>query len=110
MAVEIRKLVQPDHRHHLKFSCPLILIQKLTITHQVTEQINLIHVLLSYELIFQGSEHMILPLMAMVGELTRRQQELVKIIQAKDKEIDDYKSQGAKVSRSKCCLFRVFLK
>lgn len=48
----------------------------------------------------QGSEHLILPLMAMVGELTRRQQELVKIIQSKDKEIDDYKSQGAKCSRS----------
>jgi hypothetical protein len=38
--------------------------------------------------------------MAMVGELTRRQQELFKIIQAKDKQIDDYKSQGAKCSRS----------
>lgn len=46
-----------------------------------------------------GTEHLILPLMAMVGELTRRQQELVKIIQAKDKQIDDYKSQGAKCSR-----------
>ena len=39
--------------------------------------------------------------MAMVGELTRRQDELVKVIQSKDKEIDDYKSQGAKASRSK---------
>jgi hypothetical protein len=40
------------------------------------------------------------PLMAMVGELIRRQQELVKVIATKDKEIDDYRSQGAKVSRS----------
>ena len=39
--------------------------------------------------------------MAMVGELTRRQRELDKIMKSKDKEIDDYKSQGAKVSRSK---------
>ena len=37
----------------------------------------------------------------MVGELTRRQQELIKIIQNKDKEIEDYKSQGVKTSRSK---------
>lgn len=39
--------------------------------------------------------------MAMVGELTRRQKELFKIMQSKDKEIDDYKSQGVKASRSK---------
>ena len=51
----------------------------------------------------QGTDHLILPLMAMVGELTRRQQELIKIIQTKDKQIDDYKSQGAKCSRSKYC-------
>lgn len=46
-----------------------------------------------------ASEHLTLPLMAMVGELTRRQEELVKVIQNKDKEIDDYKSQGTKASR-----------
>ena len=40
----------------------------------------------------------------MVGELTRRQKELIKIIQTKDKEIDDYKSQGVKASRSKFML------
>ena len=39
--------------------------------------------------------------MAMVVELTRRQEELVKLIQNKEKEIDDYKSQGVKTSRSK---------
>ena len=48
----------------------------------------------------QASKHLIVPLLAMVGELTRRQNELTKIIQNKDKEIDDYKSQGVKASRS----------
>ncbi|KAL5010795.1 hypothetical protein ScPMuIL_013100 [Solemya velum] len=45
------------------------------------------------------SEHLIVPLMAMVGELMRRQAELITIIQSKDKEIDDYKSQGVRTSR-----------
>lgn len=36
----------------------------------------------------------------MVGELTRRQRELIKILQNKDKEIEDYKSQGGKTTRS----------
>ena len=49
----------------------------------------------------QASKHLIVPLLAMVGELTRRQNELIKVIQNKDKEIDDYKSQGVKTSRSK---------
>ncbi len=34
-------------------------------------------------------------------ELTHRGEELVKQISAKDKEIQDYKEQGAVVSRSK---------
>ncbi|KAK3105749.1 hypothetical protein FSP39_004773 [Pinctada imbricata] len=46
-----------------------------------------------------ASENLIIPLLAMVGELSRRQRELVKIIAAKDKEIDDYKSQGVRTSR-----------
>ncbi|CAC5404295.1 NHEJ1 [Mytilus coruscus] len=46
-----------------------------------------------------ASENLIVPLMAMVGELTRRQRELIKILQSKDKEIDDYKSQGGKTTR-----------
>ncbi|CAL1528364.1 unnamed protein product [Lymnaea stagnalis] len=46
-----------------------------------------------------GRDHLTIPLMAMVGELFRQQQELFKILVAKDKQIDDYKSQGAKVSR-----------
>ncbi|XP_061188608.1 non-homologous end-joining factor 1-like [Saccostrea echinata] len=45
------------------------------------------------------SENFNVPLLAMVAELTRRNKELIKIIEAKDKEIDDYKSQGAKTSR-----------
>ncbi|XP_060077225.1 non-homologous end-joining factor 1-like [Ylistrum balloti] len=45
------------------------------------------------------SENLIIPLMGMVCELTRRQKELVKVVQNKDKEIDDYKSQGVKTSR-----------
>ena len=53
-----------------------------------------------YPLPLQASENLIVPLLAMVGELNRRQRELVKIISAKDKEIDDYKSQGVKTSRS----------
>ncbi len=40
------------------------------------------------------------PLLAMIGELQRRQQELVKELKKKDKEIDDYKVQGVRVSRS----------
>jgi hypothetical protein len=37
----------------------------------------------------------------MIGELQRRQLELFKLLKAKDKEIDDYKAHGGKVSRSK---------
>lgn len=44
-------------------------------------------------------EHMTHPLMGMVSELMRRQSELVHLLQRKDKEIDDYKAQGAKVTR-----------
>ena len=35
----------------------------------------------------------------MVGELTRRQNELVRLLEAKDREIQDYKDNGATVSR-----------
>ena len=51
--------------------------------------------------ILQISDHLTCPLLAMVGELQRRQQELVKLLKLKDKEIDDYKIQGGKVTRSK---------
>ncbi|XP_064622668.1 non-homologous end-joining factor 1-like [Lineus longissimus] len=44
-------------------------------------------------------EQMTVPLLTMVGELHRRQLELFKLLKAKDKEIDDYKGHGAKVSR-----------
>ena len=49
----------------------------------------------------QISEQLTVPLLAMVGELSRRQNELYNLLYAKDKQIDDYKNQGAKVSRSK---------
>ncbi|XP_064618075.1 non-homologous end-joining factor 1-like [Liolophura sinensis] len=45
------------------------------------------------------SEHLTFPLLAMVGEMFRRQEELIKVIFSKDKEIADYKSQGVKTSR-----------
>ncbi|CAH1775593.1 unnamed protein product [Owenia fusiformis] len=45
------------------------------------------------------SSQLTMPLVAMVGELTRRQQELTSLLKNKDKEIDDYKSQGVKTSR-----------
>lgn len=35
----------------------------------------------------------------------RRQEELIKVISSKDKEIADYKSQGVKTSRSKYIFF-----
>ena len=48
----------------------------------------------------QARDHLTVPLLAMVSELFRRQKELTTIIVAKDKEIDDYKSQGVRTSRS----------
>lgn len=45
-------------------------------------------------------EHILLPLMFNCSEYQLREHELVRIIQAKDKELDDLKSQGAKLSRS----------
>ncbi|XP_062519794.1 non-homologous end-joining factor 1-like [Corticium candelabrum] len=46
---------------------------------------------LQYQLLF--------PLLAMVGELGRRQSELKRLLEAKDCEIQDYKTSGARVSR-----------
>ena len=48
----------------------------------------------------QARDHLTVPLLAMVSELLRQQKELMTIIVAKDKEIDDYKSQGVRTSRS----------
>ncbi|XP_065839293.1 non-homologous end-joining factor 1-like [Oscarella lobularis] len=45
-----------------------------------------------------GSQ-MVIPLVVMVGELLRRQDELQKIISKKDREINDYKMSGSQVSR-----------
>ncbi|XP_064397953.1 non-homologous end-joining factor 1-like [Halichondria panicea] len=42
---------------------------------------------------------LVAPLLRMVGELTHRGEELAQILTLKDKEIQDYKEQGARVSR-----------
>lgn len=44
-------------------------------------------------------DHLTVPLLAMVSELFRRQQELGALLAAKDKEIEDYRSQGVRTSR-----------
>lgn len=49
----------------------------------------------------QVSGHLIQPLVTMVKELHRQQDELFKLLANKDKEIGDLKSQGVRVSRSK---------
>lgn len=55
-----------------------------------------------FKLMDSGSirEHVLLPLMFNCAEYQLRENELIKIIQAKDKELDDFKSQGVKLSRS----------
>lgn len=42
-------------------------------------------------LLLQVAEHLTLPLLAMVQELSRHQEEMAKLLRRKDKEIDDYK-------------------
>lgn len=45
-------------------------------------------------------QHQLLfPLLAMVGELSRRETNLKKLLEAKDREIEDYKASGAQISR-----------
>ncbi|XP_013395283.1 non-homologous end-joining factor 1 isoform X2 [Lingula anatina] len=44
-------------------------------------------------------DHMTKSLLTMVTELMRRQEELVQVIKSKDKEIEDYKTQGVRTSR-----------
>ncbi|KAH9505430.1 hypothetical protein Btru_057265 [Bulinus truncatus] len=46
-----------------------------------------------------GRDHLTVPLLVMVAELQRQQNELYKILEAKDKEINDYKCHGGKTSR-----------
>jgi len=45
------------------------------------------------------AEQLTKPLIVMVAELSRRQQELINIIQNKDAQIDDYKAEGVRLSR-----------
>ncbi|XP_074652956.1 non-homologous end-joining factor 1-like [Tubulanus polymorphus] len=51
--------------------------------------------------------HMTIPLLSMVSELTRRQNELYKLLTDKDREINDYRLQGVKPTRKnvKTCEF-----
>ena len=59
-------------------------------------------------IILQITDHLTCPLLGMIGELQRRQQELVRLLKLKDKEIDDYKIQGGKVTRSKFMISSCF--
>ncbi|XP_033098033.1 non-homologous end-joining factor 1-like isoform X2 [Anneissia japonica] len=47
----------------------------------------------------QVCSHLITPLMTMVGEMSRRESDLMKLLSKKDAEIEDYKAAGGKVSR-----------
>lgn len=53
-------------------------------------------------------EHVILPLIFSCAEYQLRELELIRLIQAKDKELDDYKSQGVKLSRSNIKKHHIF--
>ena len=46
-------------------------------------------------------DQVLLPLMFSSHEYQTRENELIKIINCKDKELEDYKLQGAKLTRSK---------
>lgn len=46
-------------------------------------------------------DHVVFPLIFNSTEYQLREQELLKVIRAKDKEIEDYKAQGVKLSRRK---------
>lgn len=45
-------------------------------------------------------QHFVIPLLFNCAEYQQRELELIKIIQSKDKELDDYKSQGIELTRS----------
>ena len=47
-----------------------------------------------------AKEQLIIPLLFNVTEYQLRENELIRVVQNKDKEIEDYKAQGAKLSRS----------
>ncbi len=44
-------------------------------------------------------DYFIVPLLYSISEYQTREIELIKIIQSKDKELDDFKSQGVKLTR-----------
>lgn len=47
------------------------------------------------------SSHLLMPLIGMCTELKRRHRELIQVIKHKDEEIEDYKMNGAKVTRKR---------
>ena len=51
-------------------------------------------------------DYLVFPLLSMVGELQRRQEELFKILKKKDYEIQEYKNAGAVLPRSKSLNYR----
>jgi hypothetical protein len=53
-------------------------------------------------------EFLVVPLLLNHSELQSREDELVKIIQNKDKEIEDFKSQGVKLTRGLINFFFIF--
>ena len=46
-------------------------------------------------------DYLVFPLLSMIGELQRRQDELFKILKKKDYEIEEYKNAGAVLPRSR---------
>ena len=48
----------------------------------------------------QVQDHLVVPLLSSVSELSRQKKELVGIIKKKDLEIQNYKEEGASLSRS----------
>ena len=56
-----------------------------------------------FELLERNSqirEYIVLPLVYANAEYQVRESELIKTLQAKDKELEDYRAQGVKLSRS----------
>lgn len=52
--------------------------------------------------------HFVIPLLLNCAEYQQRELELIKIIQAKEKELDDYRSQGIELTRSKNDTWLIF--
>ncbi len=118
------KLESPSHKIIENLSSNLVTSQScsglFTVQSQETDsdssfrvkmESKLAGVDINWELVFNQfdnksiKDYFVLPLMFNCAEYELRETELTKAVLAKDKEIDDYKSQGAKLSRSKYILF-----